>query len=126
MSLAAGMSYILSSLPFLKNVMSYWYQFALMFEALFILTTIDAGTRVARYIVQELGANVYKPFGDLKSITANIVASLAVVPAWGYFIYTGSISTIWPMFGTANQLLSMLALCIGTTLLIKMNKKRYI
>jgi carbon starvation protein len=125
-SLAAGMSYILSAIPFLKNVMSYWYQFALMFEALFILTTIDAGTRVARYIVQELGANVYKPFGDLKSISANLIASLAVVAAWGYFIFTGSISTIWPMFGTANQLLSMLTLCIGTTLLIKANKKKYI
>lgn len=125
-SLAAGMSYILSSLPFLKDVMSYWYQFALMFEALFILTTIDAGTRVARYIVQELGGHVYRPFGDLTSINANIIASLVVVGAWGYFIYTGSIATIWPMFGTANQLLGMLALCIGTTLLIKMDKARYI
>ncbi len=125
-SLAVGMAYIFSSIPFLKHLMAYWYQFALMFEALFILTTIDAGTRVARYIVQEIGGYVYKPFGDLRSLYGNIVASIIVVIAWGYFIYTGSISTIWPMFGTANQLLGMLALCIGTTLLIKMGKAKYI
>jgi carbon starvation protein len=125
-SLAAGMSYILSSLPLLKNVMSYWYQFALMFEALFILTTIDAGTRVARYIVQELGARFYTPFGDLSSFWGNSIASFLVVFAWGYFVSTGSISIIWPMFGTGNQLLSMLALCIVTTLLIKGKKVKYI
>ena len=106
--------------------MAYWYQFALMFEALFILTTIDAGTRVARYVIQELGGYVYKPFGSLRSLSGNIIASFMVVLAWGYFIYTGSISTIWPMFGTANQLLGMLALCIGTTLIIKMGKAKYI
>ncbi len=125
-SLAVGMAYIFSSIPFLKHLIAYWYQFALMFEALFILTTIDAGTRVARYVVQELGGYVYKPFGSLRSISGNIIASLIVVSAWGYFIYTGSISTIWPMFGTANQLLGMLALCIGTTLIIKMGKAKYI
>ena len=125
-SLAVGMTYIFSSLPFLKHLMAYWYQFALMFEALFILTTIDAGTRVARYVVQELGGYVYKPFGNLSSITGNILASLLVVLTWGYFIYTGSISVIWPIFGTANQLLGMLALCIGTTFLIKMGKVKYV
>ncbi|MEW6214998.1 MAG: carbon starvation protein A [Nitrospirota bacterium] len=125
-SLAVGMSYIFSSIPFLKHLMAYLYQFALMFEALFILTTIDAGTRVARYVVQELGGYIYRPFGDLRSLSGNIVASFIVVFAWGYFIYTGSISTIWPMFGTANQLLGMLALCIGTTLIIKMGRAKYI
>ena len=125
-SLAVGMAYIFSSIPFLKHLMAYWYQFALMFEALFILTTIDAGTRVARYVVQELGGYIYKPFGNLRSLSGNIVASFIVVFAWGYFIYTGSISTIWPMFGTSNQLLGMLALCIGTTLIIKMGKAKYI
>jgi carbon starvation protein len=125
-SLAVGMASIFSSIPFLKHLMAYWYQFALMFEALFILTTIDAGTRVARYVLQELGGYIYKPFGDLGSLTGNIVASFVVVLTWGYFIYTGSISTIWPMFGTANQLLGMLALCIGTTLIIKMGKAKYI
>ena len=125
-SLAVGMASIFSSIPFLKHLMAYWYQFALMFEALFILTTIDAGTRVARYVVQELGGYVYKPFGSLRSMSGSIIASFMVVFAWGYFIYTGSISTIWPMFGTANQLLGMLALCIGTTLIIKMGKAKYI
>jgi len=125
-SLAVGMTYIFSSLPFLKYLIAYWYQFALMFEALFILTTIDAGTRVARYVVQELGGYVYKPFGNLSSIIGNITASLLVVLIWGYFIYTGSISVIWPIFGTGNQLLGMLALCIGTTFLIKMEKIKYI
>jgi carbon starvation protein len=125
-SLAVGMAYIFSSIPFLKHLMAYWYQFALMFEALFILTTIDAGTRVARYMVQELGGHIYKPFGYLSSLTGNIIASFIVVFAWGYFIFTGSISIIWPMFGTANQLLGMLALCIGTTLIIKMGKAKYI
>lgn len=125
-SLAVGMAYIFSSIPLLKHLMAYWYQFALMFEALFILTTIDAGTRVARYMVQEIGGYVYKPFGDLRSLSGNIIASFIVVLAWGYFIFTGSISIIWPMFGTANQLLGMLALCIGTTLIIKMGKAKYI
>jgi len=124
-SLAAGMAFIFSSIPFLKKLMAYWYQFALMFEALFILTTIDAGTRVARYVVQELGGYIYKPFGNLSSFAGNIVASFIVVFSWGYLIFTGSISTIWPLFGTANQLLGMLALCIGTTFLIKMGKVKY-
>jgi carbon starvation protein len=125
-SLAVGMASIFSSIPFLKHLMAYWYQFARMFEALFILTTIDAGTRVARYVVQEIGGYIYKPFGSLRSLSGNIIASFMVVLAWGYFIYAGSISTIWPMFGTANQLLGMLALCIGTTLIIKMGKSKYI
>lgn len=125
-SLAVGMAYIFSSIPFLSHLMAYLYQFAIMFEALFILTTIDAGTRVARYVVQELGGYIYKPFGDLRSLYGNIIASLIVVFAWGYFIYTGSVQTIWRMFGTANQLLAMLALCIGTTIIIRMNKIKYI
>ncbi len=125
-SLAVGMASIFSSIPFLKHLMAYWYQFALMFEALFILTTIDTGTRVARYVVQEIGGYIYKPFGSLRSLSGNIIASFIVVLAWGYFIYAGSISTIWPMFGTANQLLGMLALCIGTTLIIKMGRSKYI
>jgi carbon starvation protein len=125
-SLAVGMARLFSSLPFMQHLTAYWYQFALMFEALFILTTIDAGTRVARYVAQELGACLYRPFGDLGSIGANVAASALVVSAWGYFIYTGSISTIWPLLGTANQLLGMLALCIGTTLLIKAGKAKYV
>ena len=119
------MAKIFSAVPFLKHLMAYWFQFALMFEAFFILTTIDAGTRVCRCIIQELGGHIYKPFGDLKSNAANIISSMIVVLAWAFFIYTGSLTAIWPMFGTANQLLAMLALCLGTTVIIKMGKVKY-
>jgi carbon starvation protein len=105
--------------------MSYWYHFAIMFEALFILTTIDAGTRVARFLVQESVGKVYKPFENTSSVWAASVSSLLVVSAWGYFIYTGSISTLWPMFGVANQLLASVALAVGTTLLINLGRARY-
>ena len=124
-TLAVGMAYIFSSIPFLNHLMAYLYQFAIMFEAFFILTVIDAGTRIARYVIQELGSYIYKPFGRLVSLPANLVASGVAVIAWGYFIYTGSIQTIWRMFGTANQLLGMLALCIGSTVLIKVGKAKY-
>lgn len=125
-SLAVGISYIFGAIPFLKHLMTYWYQFALMFEALFILTTVDAGTRVARYVLQEIGGQFHKPMGNLNSLKWNIAASLLVVLTWGYFVHTGSVATIWPMFGTANQLLSVLALCIGTSLLIKKGKVKYV
>ena len=125
-SLAVGMASIFSSLPGMSGLMAYWYQFALLFEALFILTTIDAGTRVARYLVQELGGRFYTPLKQINWWPGVLGASLFVVGAWGYLIGTGSIATIWPMFGAANQLLGMLALCIATTVLIKMNKKAYL
>jgi len=125
-SLAVGMASIFSALPGMKHLMAYWYQFALLFEALFILTTIDAGTRVARFILQDLGGNLYPRFKDLCWMPGTILTSFLVVLSWGYFIATGSIATIWPMFGAANQLLGMLALCIGTTILLKMGKTRYL
>jgi carbon starvation protein len=128
-SLAVGMAAIFSALPGLSGVsglMAYWYQFALLFEALFILTTIDAGTRVARYLVQELGGAVYAPLRTINWMPGVIGASLLVVGGWGYLLATGTVSTIWPMFGAANQLLGMLALCVGTTVLIKMGKARYL
>jgi carbon starvation protein len=96
-----------------------------MFEALFILTTIDAGTRVARYILQESIGKVYKPFARHQWLPANLIASGIVVLFWGYFIYTGSVSTIWPMFGAANQLLAGIALVIGTSYIINKGKARY-
>jgi carbon starvation protein len=120
------MASIFSSLPGMKPLMAYWYQFALLFEALFILTTIDAGTRVARYLIQEMGGSSYPPLSNLNWWPGVILSSGLVVFAWGYLISTGSIATIWPMFGAANQLLGTLALCIGTTVLIKMGKARYI
>ena len=125
-SLAVGMAAIFSALPRMQNLMAYWYQFALLFEALFILTTIDAGTRVARYLMQAIGGGVYPPLRRINWIPGVIGASLAVVGSWSYLLATGTISTIWPMFGAANQLLGMLALCVGTTLLIKMGKARYL
>ncbi len=125
-SLAVGMASIFAGLPGMSGLMAYWYQFALLFEALFILTTIDAGTRVARYLVQELGGRAYAPLKQINWWPGVIGASLLVVGAWGYLIGTGSIATIWPMFGAANQLLGMLALCIATTILIKMQKTSYL
>lgn len=125
-SLAVGMASIFSSLPGMRALMAYWYQFALLFEALFILTTIDAGTRVARYLIQEMGGQAVAPLKDLNWWPGVVFSSAVVVFAWGYLISTGSIATIWPMFGAANQLLGTLALCVGTTVLIKMGKAKYI
>jgi len=125
-SLAVGMAKIFSGLPGMAGLMAYWYQFALLFEALFILTTIDAGTRVARYLVQEMGGTLYPSLKELTWRPGVIGASLAVVGSWGYLLATGTVSTIWPMFGVANQLLGMLALCVGTTVLIKMDKAQYV
>ncbi|HOC37991.1 MAG TPA: carbon starvation protein A [Thermodesulfobacteriota bacterium] len=125
-SLAVGMAQIFSSIPGLSNLMSYWYHFAIMFEALFILTTIDAGTRIARFLLQEGVGRAIKPFARTDWLPGNLIASLFVVSAWGYFIYTGSVATIWPMFGTANQLLATLAFAVGTSYLINTGKARYI
>lgn len=125
-SLAVGMASIFAALPGMAGLMAYWYQFALLFEALFILTTIDTGTRIARYLIQELGGRVYEPLRRFTWWPGVIASSGLVVAAWGYLIGTGSISTVWPMFGAANQLLGTLALCIGTTVLIKMKKPQFL
>jgi carbon starvation protein len=123
-SLAVGMAQIFSGLPGMKALMGYWYHFAIMFEALFILTTIDAGTRVARYITQEILGKFSKPLGDTKWMPGIILTSAMVVFAWGYLVYNGDISTIWPMFGVANQLLATVALVIGTSVILKSNRKK--
>jgi carbon starvation protein len=124
-SLAVGMASILSSLPGMRGLMPYWYNFALMFEALFILTTVDTGTRVARFLVQELGSRVYTPLARPRWLPGIMATSLLVVAAWGYLIYSGNISTIWPMFGVSNQLLAAIALGVGTTIIIKAGRARY-
>jgi carbon starvation protein len=109
----------------MKHLMSYWYHFAIMFEALFILTTIDAGTRVGRFILQEALGKVYKPFQKSDWLPGNLITSGLIVFAWAYFILTGTVSTIWPMFGTANQLLATIALAIGTSFIINRGRKKY-
>ena len=123
--MAVGFAQIFVGIFFLAHLMSYWYHFAIMFEALFILTTIDTGTRVARFLVQELMGRVHKPLGRTDWLPGTMIASLAVVAAWGYFIQTGTISTIWPMFGIANQLLAAMALSIGTTVILHAGRARY-
>ncbi len=124
-SLAVGMAQIFSGIPGMKSLMSYWYHFAIMFEALFILTTIDAGTRVGRFLLQEFLGNFYKPFSNPSWLPGAISTTTAIVFGWAYFIYTGSVSTIWPMFGIANQLLAIVALAVVTTYLVNVGRARY-
>jgi carbon starvation protein len=124
-SLAVGMASIFGALPGMKALMPYWYNFALMFEALFILTTVDAGTRVARFLLQEFGGRVYSPMAKQNWMPGIIFCSVLVVGAWGFLIYSGSISSIWPMFGVSNQLLAAIALGVGTTIIIRSGKARY-
>lgn len=125
-SLAVGFAQIFAGIPGMKGLMSYWYHFAIMFEALFILTTIDTGTRVARFLVQEFGGRMWTPFEKSNWLPGTIVSTGLVVCAWAYFIWTGSISTIWPMFGTANQLLAGVALAVATSAIINAGKVRYV
>jgi len=124
-SLALGMAQIFRGLPGMDRLLAYWYHYAIMFEALFILTTIDAGTRVARYVLQELLGRVDKRFSNTAWLPGNLATTLLVVVGWGYLIYTGNISTIWPLFGTGNQLLATIALAVATTFLINMGKAKY-
>jgi carbon starvation protein len=124
-SLAIGMTQIFKGLPGMKTLAGYWYHYAIMFEALFILTTIDTGTRVARYVMHELLGRAYKPFSNTAWLPGNLVSSAIVVVSWGYLIYTGSISTLWPLFGTGNQLLATIALAVVTTFLVNMGKVKY-
>src|SRR5213593_1259211 len=124
-SLAVGFAQIFSGIPFLSHLMSYWYHFAIMFEALFILTTIDTGTRVARFMVQEFLGRAWKPFENTNWLPGTLISTFAVVFAWSYFILTGSISQIWPMFGIANQLLAAVALCVGTAVILNSGRVKY-
>jgi carbon starvation protein len=124
-SLGVGMAYIFSSIPGMKHLMSYWYHFAIMFEALFILTTIDAGTRIGRFLLQEAFGKIYAPFQKTDWLPGNLITSGIIVFSWGYFIYTGTVTTIWPMFGTANQLLATIALAIGTSFIINRGRAKY-
>ena len=124
-SLAVGMAHIFSKIPGMESLMSYWYHFCIMFEALFILTLIDAGTRVGRYVLQEMGGMFYKPLKNTNWMPGIILCSAIFCGAWGYLVLQGNISTIWPLFGVSNQLLGTVALAIGTTMLFRMGKARY-
>jgi carbon starvation protein len=124
-SLAVGFAQIFSSIPGMRDLMKYWYHFAIMFEALFILTTIDTGTRVSRFIVQEFVGRAWKPFEKTDWLPGTLLSTGVVVFAWASMIWKGSISTIWPMFGTANQLLAGVALAVATSAIINSGRARY-
>ncbi|MED1466986.1 carbon starvation CstA family protein [Bacillus salipaludis] len=131
-TLAIGMAVIFSKIIGGKALMAFWYHFAILFEALFILTTIDAGTRVGRFMIQDLLGTVYKPLAKTEAFIPNIIATALCVACWGYFLYQGvidplgGINTLWPLFGIANQMLAGIALLLGTTILYKMGKKAYV
>jgi len=125
-SLAVGMAQIFSSIPFLRGMMSFWYHFAIMFEAMFVLTLIDTGTRVTRYMLQEVGGMAFPALRSWKGLTPAVLFSALAVGAWGYFVWTGTVSTIWPMLGVSNQLLAAFALAIGTSVLINLGRARYV
>ncbi|MEO6420640.1 MAG: carbon starvation protein A [Polyangiaceae bacterium] len=123
-SLAVGMARVFSGLPGMNTLLSYWYHFAIMFEALFILTTIDTGTRIGRFLMQEFIARFSPALGTPKSTAGATISTGLVVSGWTYFILTGSIGTIWPMFGIANQLLACAALSVATTILLREAPRR--
>ncbi|MFP2962145.1 carbon starvation CstA family protein [Myxococcus sp. 1LA] len=130
-TLAVGMAQILHGLVAGEGMMAFWYHYAILFEALFILTTVDAGTRVGRFMIQELAGLVYAPLKRTESWTANVIATAICVAAWGYFLYQGvvdplgGINTLWPLFGIANQMLAAIALTLATVILVKMKRQRY-
>ncbi|ODS80596.1 MAG: carbon starvation protein CstA [Cytophagaceae bacterium SCN 52-12] len=124
-SLAVGMAHIFAKVPYMDELTAYWYNFAIMFEAVFILTAIDAGTRVGRFFLQEMLGSVMPKFNDKNWVPGIIISSAAFTFAWGYLVFTGNVSSIWPLFGISNQLLAACGLIVCTTMLIRMNRGKY-
>ena len=124
-SLAVGMAHIFNKIPYMDQLMAYWYNFAIMFEAVFILTAIDAGTRVGRFFLQEMLGSVMPKFNDKNWLPGIIISSILFTFAWGYLVYTGNVSSIWPLFGISNQLLAACGLIVCTTMLIRLNRGKY-
>ena len=131
-TLAVGMAQILAKAVGGKSMEAFWYHFAILFEALFILTAVDAGTRVGRFMIQDMLGHVYKPLGDTEFLPANVLATLLCVGSWGYFLYQGvvdplgGINTLWQLFGVGNQMLAGIALLLCTSMLVKMKRERYV
>ena len=125
-SLAVGMAFIFSGIPGLDHLMNYWYHFCIMFEALFIMTILDAGTRVGRYMLQELIGRVVPKFADPHWLPGALIASALISGAWGYIVLQGNLSTIWPIFGVSNQLLAIITLAVSSVVICSMGKARYL
>ncbi|MEH7176838.1 carbon starvation CstA family protein [Neobacillus vireti] len=124
-TLAVGMTYIFTAVPFFAKLASYFYQFVILFEAVFILTAIDSGTRVARYLIQDFFGDFIKPLKRTDSIGANIFASALACFVWGYLLFSGDISSVWALFGVSNQLMASIGLIVGATVILKIADKRW-
>jgi carbon starvation protein CstA len=131
-TLAVGMAQLLHNILPGERMMAFWYHYAILFEALFILTTVDAGTRVGRFMIQEIAGLVHKPLKETESWTGNVLATAICVGLWGYFLYQGAvdplggINTLWPLFGIANQMLAAIALMLATVVTVKLKRERYV
>ncbi|MGG0737297.1 carbon starvation protein CstA [Niallia taxi] len=123
-SLAVGMTYIFTSIPWFDSLAPHFFQFVIMFEAVFILTAIDAGTRVARYLIQDFFGEVYKPLKRVDWLPGNIFASALACLAWGYLLFSGDIGSVWALFGVSNQLMASIGLIVGATVILKIADKR--
>jgi carbon starvation protein len=124
-TLAVGMTYIFTEIPFFDKLASFFFQFVIMFEAVFILTAIDSGTRVARYLIQDFFGEFYKPLKRVDWLPGNIFASALACFIWGYLLYSGDIGSIWALFGVSNQLMASIGLIIGATVVLKIADKRW-
>jgi carbon starvation protein len=131
-TLAVGMAQLLHNILPGEGMMAFWYHYAILFEALFILTTVDAGTRVGRFMIQEIAGLIHKPLQATESWTGNLLATAVCVALWGYFLYQGAvdplggINTLWPLFGIANQMLAAIALMLATVVVVKLKRERYV